>query len=669
MPAIGTPTGLICTAFSIVLAGAVYYTADAAGSRTSPAAKDKTVAQVEDLFELSLEELLNVSVITASKVEERQSDAPGVMSIITRDELERFGGTTLKDILERVPGLIGSTVYMTDRSMIAIRGDQLSNSGEHVLLLINGRPIREVQEGGIKSEILETFPVHIIERIEVIKGPGSVLYGSTAFAGVINVITEKPKGNGLWITGLGGEAGAYGGMGKLHSRSQELGIIVAGRYLHKPDWSVKYSGASDGGIITRSMRIPNNGTGTYLGINYKDFAVMLGYNRWETAYFIPDFMYLVDAFGVSRWERTFLNLRYDTKFNDNWQASVNLTLTQSRFDVDSWPHISRDSSETLLEWTNFVDLSERSKLTFGGFVAGIKGIETDPTSGTVWSEGSRADMGFYAQMDYLLSKGLKVIGGTQANKIEYLDWDLVPRAGIIWYPIRNINVKALYGQAFRAASINETSLNHLALKGNPELEPEKVDTWDLSITYHTQRAELTASCFHSRLTNIIYQDRIGFPTYANRSDAITIQGLELEGKSYLTNAVFLTGSVLYQTSKDELGNEDLSPIANLGAKAGVSYSANALTLGLYEIYQGPLLDKYAAALNPSTGSYNKVSLYCKLDLNELFEWKHPAKASLTIQVDNLLDKEIWLPNWGLAPGQSIPYDQGRIIYAGLNIEF
>ena len=90
-----------------------------------------------------------------------------------------------------------------------------SNSGEHVLLLINGRPVREVQEGGIKIEMLETFPVGVIERIEVVKAPGSVLYGSTAFSGVINVITEQPEKSGVSVTGLGGEEGTYALMGNL----------------------------------------------------------------------------------------------------------------------------------------------------------------------------------------------------------------------------------------------------------------------------------------------------------------------------------------------------------------------------------------------------------------------------------------------------------------------
>ena len=124
---------------------------------------------------LDLESLLNTKVITASKFSENLSDAPGIISVVTKDELRRFGGMTLREILERVPGLAVSTASFTDRSMVAARGDQTKINSGHILFLINGRPTREVLEGGIASDLLEAFPVGILERIEVIKGPGSVL--------------------------------------------------------------------------------------------------------------------------------------------------------------------------------------------------------------------------------------------------------------------------------------------------------------------------------------------------------------------------------------------------------------------------------------------------------------------------------------------------------------
>ncbi len=208
------------------------------------------------------------------------------------------------------------------------------------------------------------------------------------------------------------------------------------------------------------------------------------------------------------------------------------------------------------------------------------------------------------------------------------------------------------------------------MRGNPDVEPERVGTLDLAVGYQGERGEVQVDYFRSRLTKIIYQDRTGFPTYANRGDTITIQGAEVEVKYYLNKAVFLTGSALYQTSEDGRGGRDLSPIAEFGTKAGISYaSADGFTVGLFDIYQGPLDGQYDSSLNPSPGEYNKLNLHCRLNLRKFFQWKEGPDASLILQADNLLDREIWLPNWGLLPGQSIPYDQGRVVYVGLNLTF
>src|ERR1051326_7195891 len=149
------------------------------------------------LSSLDLASLLDMKVVTASKFSEKLSDAPGMVTVITQDELRRFGGLTLGEILPRVAGLSGSSGFYSDRSLISVRGDQTKLNGGHILILINGRPTREILEGGIISDLIESFPVRILERIEVIRGPGSVLYGSNAFSGVINLITRKAETNTL----------------------------------------------------------------------------------------------------------------------------------------------------------------------------------------------------------------------------------------------------------------------------------------------------------------------------------------------------------------------------------------------------------------------------------------------------------------------------------------
>ena len=172
-----------------------------------------------DGIDISLQELLNAQVTTASKSAEKLSDAPGVITVVSKDELNRFGGNTLRDVLERVPSLSFATAFFQDRSLISVRGDQFKATSGHMLLLLNGRPVRESMEGGITSEMFESFPIGIIERIEVVRGPGSVLYGSDAFSGVINIITEDVGKIGGSVSGLGGIKGEWGTNGDFRLKA------------------------------------------------------------------------------------------------------------------------------------------------------------------------------------------------------------------------------------------------------------------------------------------------------------------------------------------------------------------------------------------------------------------------------------------------------------------
>ena len=226
------------------------------------------------------------------------------------------------------------------------------------------------------------------------------------------------------------------------------------------------------------------------------------------------------------------------------------------------------------------------------------------------NDDNRTSFGFYTQVDYWLRQNTKLIGGFQANKVENIDMDIVPRLGLILYPSSYINIKALYSQAFRAPSINEIGLDHPAMKGNPDLKSEKVGTIDVGVNYYREQFQCGVNYFFSKQTDIIFQDRVNYavPTYDNIGE-VELQGVELEGKYYVNRNFFLTGSMLYQTSKDAEGDENVTPIANFGAKAGISYkSEKGVTVSLFNIYQGDLDVKYDTQVNPSPEAYNIMNL-------------------------------------------------------------
>ena len=631
---------------------------------------DKADASQRDLYALDLKSLLDLKVTTASKFSEKLSDAPGVMSVVTRDELKRFGGLTLREILERVPGLAGTVASFTDRSIIAARGDQTKVNGGHVLFLINGRPTREVLEGGLIGDLLESFPVNVLEKIEVIRGPGSVLYGSNAFSAVVNLITQRADGNKLVVTGLGAQGAGAATSGQVMFQRGDLSVVGAGQFRQTPNWVTPCWSAFGG---TQTITIPNRGKGAYVGMNYKGWSLMTSFTDWKTSY-------VEGMVGEGWWRRGFADLGYNLKASKNWDMSFNLTYTRTALNAESAiPFITRDSSEIVVEWTNVVQLTDKDRLTFGTLYNHIHGMENFFFAGSrmTIADGSRPGEAFYGQIDHELLENVKLIGGFQANKIGRLDLDIVPRAGLIWSPAPRFSVKGLYSEAFRAPSLNETLLQYIpppaiggpSLLGSSNLAPEKVATFDIGVSYQGNRFQAGVDYFHSQQTdNIILADVTTNGHYMNSGET-TFQGVELEGKYYLRKSLFLTGSTIYQTNQDESGNRNVTPIANWGAKAGLSYaSASGLTASLFDVYQGPL-DGYSNSINPRPGAYHLLNLHVRYDLARHLPVNYRTGVALLAHADNLTNQPLWLPDWKDSPGNSIFAHRGRTVYFGIEVSF
>ena len=627
-------------------------------------AKDES----QDLSSLDLEQLLNIKVITVSKFAEKISDAPGMISVVREDELRRFAGMTLGEILERVAGLAASTASFTDRSMVAIRGDQTKINGGHVLFLINGRPTREILEGGLVGDLLESFPVGILERIEVIKGPGSVLYGSNAFSGVVNLITKKAQGNSLVVTALGAGGGGAAPSGQFTAQRGDFSLVGAGQFLQKPTWFTPCWSPISG---LQNYDIASRGTGSYLGMNYKGFSAMSSFTEWRTSY-------IEGAVGRGVWRRGFADFGYSWKAAKTWDMSLNLTYTRATLDAIHYiPGIDRSSNDVVVEWTNVLSLGSRDRLTFGTLYNYIHGVENfyGVSPKIAIADGSQPGGAFYAQIDHDLLDTVKLIGGFQANKIGDISFNAVPRFGVIWHPVTAWSVKALYSQAFRAPSINETVLNYNppsttpgpSLLGNPNLLPEKVATVDIGLGYQSNHLQMSVGYFYSKQTDSIILDASSMAwKYVNLGEAM-FHGVEWESKYYFNRNFFLSASAIYQRSHDGAGNRNVTPIANMGVKAGISYEVpKRFIASIFDVYQGDIYG-YSESLNPRPDCYHLLNAHLRYDVSRYLRMPDRTGVALVAHADNLANTPIWLPDWKDRPGDTIFWNQGRTVYFGIEV--
>ena len=138
---------------------------------------------VDTLFSMSLEQLLSVQVSTASKRSQEARVAPSIISVFTKEDIAKMGVTSLIDVLKHAPG-IETSIAPSGNWRVSIRGARKDGI---ILLLIDGHPFNDLYDGSASFDL----PLALVDKVEIIRGPGSALYGTNAVAGIINVLTQK----------------------------------------------------------------------------------------------------------------------------------------------------------------------------------------------------------------------------------------------------------------------------------------------------------------------------------------------------------------------------------------------------------------------------------------------------------------------------------------------
>jgi outer membrane receptor for ferrienterochelin and colicin len=191
----------------------------------------KAQAKAEDLMDLSLEELGAIPVTTiATGTSKPIYQSAAVTSVITAEQIKSMGATELHEVLETVPGVHASLQPNTSDSSYNIRGIRNAQNSQ-VLMLLNGTRITTPFNGTLMSGT--ELPIEAIQQVEVIRGPGSALYGADAFAGVINIITKSAKDIGGRTLGVrAGDHGTQSGWGQYGAEWAGWNIATSLQYQH-----------------------------------------------------------------------------------------------------------------------------------------------------------------------------------------------------------------------------------------------------------------------------------------------------------------------------------------------------------------------------------------------------------------------------------------------------
>ena len=172
--------------FSAIRQLTVIYLLCAVCANTAALAVEDKYEEQEGIMELSIEELMDIEVTSASKKAESIYEAPGIMTVIPKEEMEIYGDRDLHQLLQRQPSVYTRDIFPYTDNVAGFRGDMSMVTDSHTLILFNGRPIRESAQG-LNVNMYKTLPLSALDSVELIRGPGSVLYGSNAFTGVINL--------------------------------------------------------------------------------------------------------------------------------------------------------------------------------------------------------------------------------------------------------------------------------------------------------------------------------------------------------------------------------------------------------------------------------------------------------------------------------------------------
>ncbi len=580
-------------------------------------------------------------VTTASRKKERIQEAPANITVLTRAQIQELGATSLAEVLSFIPGItmIESHFGYTD---VVFRGiyQELNNKG---LMLINGHPAWDVIHG---SYHLEQIPVDAIKQIEVIRGPGSVLYGTNAYAGVINIITYDGSDkniNKVSIKGGSFSTQEYSLSGGL--KAEEVKLFASASYVDTDgyEYRVKADELGQSGVLDYATTYEN----AYVGMSYKELTFNYGYFNQdkEKVGFLP----ILLTGGENHFENYFTDLKFDHAFTDELSMQVTGRYDRMRIDYDIYNALgglssvpvdgSKYGGELQLNYAP----SDKIYLTLGGswdrYVINLDWkTRIVPTAlGNFIAYYDLDDVkerAAYTNLNWKLLDELSFVAGVRYTDNSGSGNGVCPNAGLIYGIGDKKYVKFLYGEAFRSPNFFETSVHMpgVSYGGNPDLEAERIRTYDLGV-------DLMFADRYNVKTNIYYlstYDSIvkGPELYVNGSGQ-EVWGIEMDLRADINQdfSIFLNGTA----NDGEMKKTDMD-VAFL-----VKYTANTgFTWKVVDAFRLTANMQYVDEREDNDREY-AADAYTLFNMQGIYSFNESLKLRLI--ANNIFDEEYEYPEF------------------------
>lgn len=583
-------------------------------------------------------------VVTATKTELNQKENPRSVEVITKEEIQELGASSVRDALRAATSLNIVSLGGTTGDTISIRG------GDDVLVMINGK--RYASEGQYaflnqNAFTLDRININSVERIEILRGPDAAIYGSGAQAGIINIITKKSEKESFT---MGFTTGTREMSNYYHWDSGLTGKVNA---VFDANFSKlrNIDSKTNGENLLYGPKQNYNLDVDYIMDDHNSLNLLLNYNKENYQWYNTSSLYGYQQTGVRPFnsERKTAVLTYNGK-NNNSDYSLSTSyskMTRETSLVDTPGIGEREYQSWNVEARDAISTSDNNKLIIGG--------EYRNDKSTVFGSDDQKDINqysVYVHDEYLVNNKLVVIPSVRYDYHESFGGETSPNLGITYNFNDSSRFKLSYGEGYRAPSIEEMfgEFDHggmfqmmgIRIYGNPDLKPETTRGYELS--YEQEFGDRTAAkvtYFNNRKHNAIEMSdytvwsssKKGY-TWVNIDEA-SYEGTEFEIKHDLGNGLSLIGNYEYLDAYNEDDNTRLAYSARNTWTAKLSWTEPVKKEWNVTAWNTWYTDfRYAGSMgaNPTNYSFNTFNIV----VNKKWQDKYRA----FVGIDNLFDKEI-----------------------------